>query len=312
MNPESHESHAWRTRLQSVLIRLIRAIHGSPALFFFVALASPLSGGEPKQLTKDGRFKTDPVLVDKGAAIVFTVQETPVQLSLMKLKLADGSETRLHPEAATGEFEATFTRDEAYYAFIQSRGNLNLKMVIRDVKGGKDGLYDPGGGFASFRRPCFAPDGNRIYFSSPTANGSEIVSVNRDGADKKTITQGGMNKDPAVSPDGKSIVFCSSRDGEYDFYVMNIDGNNVKRILKSPGLEARPSWSPDGKRVAFTSNRDGNYEIYVCDRDGSNLKRITNNSERDDYAAWHPDGKRLVVVSERKGNFDLWMYDAPN
>ena len=261
-----------------------------------------------KQLTKDGRIKTDPVFIEKGAVLVFTVQETPTQFSLMKLKMADGTIERLHPEANTAEFEATFSRDEAFYAFIQSRGNLNLKLVIRDVKNAKTAVFDPGGGFASLRRPCFAPDGSRIFVNLPSNNGSEIVSVNRLGEDKRTITQGGLNKDPSVSPDGKSIVFTSSRDGEFDLYLMDIDGGNVKRILKSPGLEARPTWSPDGKRIAFTSNRDGNYEIYVCDKDGSNLKRITDHPERDDYAAWHPDGKRIVAVSERNGKFDLWEY----
>jgi hypothetical protein len=267
---------------------------------------------EPRQLTKDGRLKTDPVFVDKGESIVYTLQETPTQLSLMKLKVADGSTERLHPQATTSEFEASFTADEAYYTFIQSRGNLNLKLVIRDVKaGGKESVFDPGGGFASLRRPSFAPDGGRIYFSLPANTGSEIVSVNRQGADKKMITQGGLNKDPTVSPDGKRIAFVSSRDGEYDLYVMTVDGNDVKRILKSPGLEARPSWSPDGKRLAFTSNRDGKYEIDVCNEDGSGLKRVAYNAERNDYAAWHPDGKRIVAVTERKGKFDLYWYEAP-
>jgi len=263
-----------------------------------------------KQLTKDGRIKTDPVFVDKGESIVYTVQESPTQMSLMKLKLSDGTSARLHPQATTSEFEAAFTPDGDFYAFIQSRGNLNLKLVIRDVKAGKDSVFDPGGGFASLRRPCFAPDGSRIFFSIPTNNGSEIVSVNRQGADKKTVTQNGLNKDPSVSPDGQSIVFASSRDGEYDLYVMATDGGKAKRILKSPGLEARPSWSPDGKRIAFTSNRDGNYEIYVCNADGSGLKRVTDHPERDDYAAWHPDGNKIVAVSERKGKFDLWLYEC--
>lgn len=271
---------------------------------------NPQKSPIPRQLTKDGRFKSDPVFVDKGTAIVFTVQETPTQLSLMKLKLSDGSIERLHPTANSAEFEATFTPDGDFYAFIQSRGNLNLKLVIRDVKNAREGVFDPGGGFASLRRPCFAPDASRIYLSLPTANGSEIVSVNRQGADKKTITQGGLNKDPSVSPDNKQIAFVSSRDGEFDLYTMKIDGSDVKRILKSPGLDARPSWSPNGKRIAFTSNREGNYQIFVAHADGSNPKRITDNPERDDYAAWHPDGKQLVVVSERKGKFDLWMVDV--
>jgi TolB protein len=264
-----------------------------------------------EQLTKDGRIKTDPVFVEKGESIVFTLQEIATQFSIVKLKLADRSTERVHAQATASEFEATFSADESVYAFIQNRGNLNLKLVIRDPKSGKENVFDPGGGFASLRRPCFAPDGSRIYFSLPSNYGAEIVSVNRQGADKKIIAQGGLNKDPAVSPDGKKVVFASSRDGEYDLYVISVDGSGLKRILKSPGLEARPSWSPDGKRIVFTSNRDGNYEIYVCDADGAELKRVTDNPERDDYAAWHPDGKRIVAVSERKGKFDLYLYDAP-
>jgi TolB protein len=268
-----------------------------------------MNSSEARRLTTDGRFKTDPVFISNGSVVVYTLLETPTQQSLMKLKLADGSIERLHPQATTSEFEPTFAADENFYAFIQSRGNLNLKLVIRDARQNREAIFDPGGGFASLRRPTFAPDGSRVAFSIPAGNGSEIVTVNRQGQDRKTLTQGGLNNWPAWSPDGQRIAFCSSRDGDYDLYVMNADGTDVRRILKSPGLEARPSWSPDGKRLAFTSNRDGNYEIYVCNGDGSKLRRITNNPERDDYAAWHPDGKRLVYVSERQGKFDLYVVE---
>ena len=264
-----------------------------------------------QRLTKDGRLKKDPVFIRGGDEIVYTLQESPTQMSLMRLKLADGSSERLHPEATTSEFEATFTPDGRYYAFVQSRGNLNLKLVIRDTRQGKDAVFDPGGGFQSMSRPTIAPDGSRVVFSIPGNNGQQLNSINNQGQDRKPLTQASLNNWPAFSPNGKQIAFASSRDGDFEIYAINADGTNVRRLTKSPGLDMRPAWSPDGKQVAFTSNRDGNYEIYVMNADGTNVRRVTNHAERDDYATWHPDGKRLAIVSERSGKFDLYLVDVP-
>jgi TolB protein len=262
-----------------------------------------------KRLTTDGRMKMDPVFIHGGEELVYTVQESATQMRLMRLRLADGTTERLHPQATTNEFEATFTADDRLCAFVQSRGNLSLKLIIRDTKQGRDATFDPGGGFAGMRRPSFAPDGSRLIFSIPANNGQQIHSVNADGQDRKPLTTNAFNSWPAYSPDGKRIAFGSNRDGDYDIYVMNADGSNVRRLTKSPGMDMRPAWSPDGEGLAFVSNRDGNYEIYVMRADGSNVRRVTNHPERDDYPTWHPDGKRLAIVSERGGKFDLYLVD---
>src|SRR5712692_9158105 len=94
------------------------------------------SNPEPRavRLTKDGRLKADPVFVHGGEEVVFTVLESPTQWSLMRLKVADGTVERLHPNATTSEFEPAFTPDGSLYCFVQNRANLNLKLVIRDTK----------------------------------------------------------------------------------------------------------------------------------------------------------------------------------
>src|SRR3954452_14261249 len=143
------------------------------------------SSSREVRLTKDGRWKMDPVVVRSGQEIVYTVQETPTRTALMRLNLADGSTERLHP-AETSEFEPTFSADGRYLAFVQSRGNLNLKLVLRDTRLGKDSIFDPGSGFASIRRPALLPDGSRVYFAIPTPNGQVIASVDIQGKDRKT------------------------------------------------------------------------------------------------------------------------------
>lgn len=261
---------------------------------------------EPVRLTTDGTLKQDPVFLKTGEELVYTVLESPVQMRLMRLKPGDKAATKLHPDATTSEFEATFTADAATYAFVRSSGNLNMKLVIRDAATGKDAVFDPGGGFAAIRRPNFHPKGERVCLALPATNGQEIVSVGRDGKDRKTLTSGGINSWPAYSPDGKQIAFCSSRDGDFDLYVMGADGSDVKRVAKLEGMQARPCWSPDGKRLAFTWNRDGKYAVYAIELDGTGLLRLTDGDERDDFAAWHPDGKSVVFVGEVKGKFDLY------
>ncbi len=265
-----------------------------------------MNSSEPIRLTTDGTLKQDPVFLKGGDEIVYTLLESPVQLRLMRLKVGDKASTKLHPDAITNEFEVTFTADAGTYAFVQSRGNLNMKLVIRDAATAKDAVFDPGGGFASIRRPSVHPKGERICFAIPASTGQEIASVGRDGKDRKTLTAGGINNWPAYSPDGKRIAFCSSREGEFDLYVMNADGTDVKRIIKLEGMQTRPCWSPDGKRLAFTWNRDGNYDIHAVNLDGTGLVRLTDHAERDDYATWHPDGKSVVFVGERNGKFDLY------
>lgn len=262
------------------------------------------------QLTSDGRLKMDPVFIANGGELVFTVLEAPEQTSLMKLRLADGVQERLHPKAATTEFEAAFSRDGRYSAFVQNRGNLSLQLVIRDSSQDRDAIFDPGGGFAGMRRPAFAPDGGKLVVSLPGGGGEQLVEIGLDGRRGKSLTEGeALNCWPAYSPDGRQIAFGSNRDGDFELYAMNSAGGEVRRLTTSPNRDMRPAWSPDGRRIAFTSARDGNAEIYVMSADGTAPVRITTNPEQDDFAAWRPDG-RLAFVSERGGKFDLYLAAA--
>ena len=99
------------------------------------------------------------------------------------------------------------------------------------------------------------------------------------------------------------IAFVSDRDGNFEIYVMSINGKNQRRLTKSRGGDWTPSWSPDGKRIVFSSGRDGNREIYVMDADGGNQQRLTQDDQKGYSPSWSPDGKRIVFSSEREGHF---------
>jgi Tol biopolymer transport system component len=98
----------------------------------------------------------------------------------------------------------------------------------------------------------WSPDGASIVFVSQ--HDIYVVSVG-DGSTRRLTTDSLGNRDPAWSPDGKSIAFARAEVDQHDIYVMNADGTNPQLLTAHPADELTPAWSPDGTRIAFMSNR---------------------------------------------------------
>ena len=75
----------------------------------------------------------------------------------------------------------------------------------------------------------------------------------------------------------------STRDGNAEIYVMNVDGSGQTNLTAMAGTDGRPSWSRNGTQIVFMSMRDGNMEIYIMNSDGSSPARLTNNTVVDDF-----------------------------
>ena len=82
------------------------------------------------------------------------------------------------------------------------------------------------------------------------------------------------------------IAFESNRDGNFEIYVMDVDGRNPRNLTKNRHNDDSPSWSPNGRRIAFVSDRDGNHEIYVINANGGNPQNLTKSPLEDYQPAW--------------------------
>jgi TolB protein len=265
----------------------------------------------PRRLTHDGKRKSAPAFAPGAGAVVFAVHESPNLVALKRLKLADGSQERVHPSLTAHQFDPAFSADGRYHAFALSSTSPQLVLVILDAREKTEATFRPRDARATARSPSFVPDGGRVVFSLIDVGGQQIAAVDVRGQGLTKLTESaGLNGWPACSPDGRHIAFCSSRDGNFQIYVMDADGSHVRRLTSGAGMSLRPAWSPDGRRIAFTSNRGGNYQVYVLHADGFGVRRLTEHSEQDDYPAWHPDGKHLLTVSERGGKFDLYLWEV--
>jgi Tol biopolymer transport system component len=99
---------------------------------------------------------------------------------------------------------------------------------------------------------------------------------------------------PQWSPDGRSIVFASTRDGDWEIYVMATDGTNARRLTRSPGRDAHPSFLPNGRSIVFQSPRghaaEGQVDLYVMDADGGNQRRLVGAPGFNGVPVPSPDG----------------------
>ncbi len=99
------------------------------------------------------------------------------------------------------------------------------------------------------------------------------------------------------------ILFASIRDGNWEIYLIQPDGSNLKRLTDHPQVDTDPTWSPDGRQVAFRSRRDGSSDIFIMGSDGShpkNLIRDPADSYDDEFEpAWHPGGELIALYTDR-------------
>ena len=105
------------------------------------------------------------------------------------------------------------------------------------------------------------------------------------------------------------IAFMSTRNGDWDaeIYLMDPNGEQIRRLTEQPKYDGEPAWSPDGQRITFVSYRDLKQipergvirgEIYVMNADGTNPINLTRSVDRAErVSTWSPDGKQIAFTS---------------
>lgn len=145
----------------------------------------------------------------------------------------------------------------------------------------------------------------------------------------RQLTFAGENAEAYFSPDGKKLLFQTTRapykcDQEF---TMNVDGADQKLVSTGHGRTTCGYFTPDGKRLIYASthldspdcpppaNRAEGYvwaiyssfDIFSAKLDGTDIKRLTNAPGYDAEGTISPDGKKIVFTSARDG--DLELYD---
>jgi len=128
----------------------------------------------------------------------------------------------------------------------------------------------------------------------------EVVSLNIDTwIDTQLTSDLSDNTYPQPSPDGRWIAFQSDRDGDFDIYVVNIVGGQLRKITENNVWDRLPAWSPDSEWIVYSSDTrgDGTFDLYRIRVDGSNNEIIYSDGRRNSHVRYSPDGQYIVFTS---------------
>lgn len=167
----------------------------------------------------------------------------------------------------------------------------------------------------------------------PIYNTYDIFVSNDDGSDvKKLISGDGYDAEATVSPDGKYIIFTSTRSGDLELWRYEIETGAFLQLTNTLGYDGGAFFSPDSKMIVWRASRpekqeaeaykkllkDGYVEpkelnIFVADIDGKNVRQVTNLPGANWAPFFHPSGKKVLFCSnhhsQSKGGrvFNIFM-----
>jgi Tol biopolymer transport system component len=123
------------------------------------------------------------------------------------------------------------------------------------------------------------------------------------------------------APDGRSVVYHSTRTGNSEIWVCYLDGRPETQITDNDSWDLYPDWSPDGERMIFGSDRGGSlFKLFIANSDGGGARLLVDQPITLDsqfspvigslVSRWSPDGDRIAYLAEGEEALALWTVGA--
>ncbi len=249
--------------------------------------AVPVQGGAPRQITDDKRIILGVSWSADGRSLIFSSNRGG-PYSLWRILASGGKPERLPIGGASWAIRPTVARKGNRLAYT----NLSFVSEIWRAElptGLPDSLHQTHSRTrADVRRSSAAPGAK---LSPP----------------EKFIGSTELEEGPQYSPDGKRIVFQSTRTGSYEIWRSDADGSNLLQLTHFQGpLTGTPRWSPDGSQIVFDSRPAGHSHIFVINAEGGQPRQVTTGEAENGVADWSVDGKSIYFGSSRGGSWEIW------
>jgi hypothetical protein len=212
----------------------------------------------------------------------------------------------------------------AFWAYVAGRwGDAAVGDMLR-ATGPKASIEDAMNGVLGVDEETFTRDWHaetrRTY--APFVETTRPPSAFARAAITRDTGGGETNLAPALSPDGRRVVFLSERSMfAIEMYVADVATGKVTRKLVETAadphfesiefLESAGDWAPDNRRFVFSGLAKGEPVLSILDVDrGTRLEEHTfADLDQVFNPTWSPDGRRIAFTALHGGLLDLYVFD---
>ena len=221
----------------------------------------------------------------KDMSLVYAKRDTVKEKKLREKELKNAHKNSVKPKKVKKQWKLTELDHGIFGEIVQ---NLNIS---------------PDGSSIVYPKFRFGKNQSMIF---------DIVKIDIEKKKKTILTSSMRANYPKFSPSGERILFVAHRSSITDLYVIDKDGQNLKKLTSntSDTQIITPCWSPNGKEIAFAeSGPDGNLDLYIMLIENGNKTQITNSSEGDYLPIWHPSGDKISYTGLYDYTPNLYTYD---
>jgi Tol biopolymer transport system component len=274
----------------------------------------PVDGNTPHHLTRRTPpvRDADPHFSPDGRSVAFASCANACTVSVVAL---DGLEPRGTPRPLTPLVarvsRVAWSRDGRTILF-DSRSAIGLFSLWRvPVNGSRPLERVEEAGYIG-HAPSTARHSDRLVFDR-VLDDWDIYRIESGHDAQPWAASSLVDIEPQYAPDGRRVVFSSTRTGTAEeIWIAAADGTAARQLTHGPNSHQRSAiWSPDSTRVAFDSQSgDGRWHVWVIDAEGGPARQITTGPEGEDVAGWSPDGTEIYFMTQRAGGTILWRTPA--
>lgn len=215
---------------------------------FEIYLMNP-DGSDQQRLTHSSEDELHTDWSPDGAKIAFSRYADQAHANIFVMN-ADGSNVQQLTSNAGENMRPDWSPDGARILFNSNKDG-NYEIYLMNADGSNQQRLTNTTAFEIF--PQLSPDGNKIVYARlvPKPFYGEIHLRNLDGSGDVALTQNSRSENPVWSPDGKHIAFQTSRDGNFEVYIMNADGTNQRRLTNHSDWDGWASWRGDAAQTSI-------------------------------------------------------------